>query len=103
MSASHANSPADSAAGLVRRLEPWELAGYLQGLGDPAEAEVRWNRQPISLVEALRRAAQLSPAAVVAVGGRDLYVAEADHSPDEGSGPRPTTLVPIQVQRRRGR
>ena len=83
-------------SGEVQRLEPRELAGYLQRLEQDGAAEVTWNREQVAVAEARRRAAGVTPTSTVVVDGTAVYVAEPDHSPD--AAPR---TIPIQLTPRR--
>jgi hypothetical protein len=78
----------------VERIEPWQLAAYLRRLQTRGSQEVTWNKQRLTLEQALERAGGLSDTATVVVDGDTVYVAEPDHSADEA--PR-TGPVPIQV------
>ena len=88
-------------AGDVERIEPWQLARYLQLLESQGTTEIGWNKERLSLEEARRRADGLSETATVVADGAQVYVAEPDHSADDGPrAPRQGT-VPIQLWPRR--
>jgi hypothetical protein len=81
-------------AGDVERIEPWQLAIYLERLKARGVAEVGWNKERVKLDAAAERAAGLSETATVVVDGEQLYVAEPDHSADEPPRAQP---VPLQI------
>ena len=85
-----------NAGGEVERLEPWQLDAYLQALEQAGVAEVTWNREPVGLEVARRRAGEVSPTATVVADGAAIYVAEPDHSADEAPA-----IAPIQLGPRR--
>jgi hypothetical protein len=100
-----------SSSGEVERLEPWQLAPYLQTLQGQGVTEVIWNRERMAIAAALEQARGVGPTATVVADGTALYVAEPDHSPDEtpGAGPAghagrpglaPPGVVPIQLSPR---
>jgi hypothetical protein len=80
--------------GDVERLEPWQLPGYLQKLQAGGAKEVRWNKETLSVEEALTRATGLTDTSTVVTDGAQVYVAEPDHSADE---PPRTGPVPMQI------
>jgi hypothetical protein len=84
--------------GEVERLEPWQLPAYLQALQRQGVGEVTWNKDRLSLAEAIQRAPAVSPTATVVADGATLYIAEPDHSADEAL---PPGVVPIQIGPRR--
>jgi hypothetical protein len=84
----------------VERIEPWMLPRYLEQLKGQAVAEVGWNKERLSIDDALLRAAGLTETSTVVVDGTQLYVAEPDHSADEAPTPR-SGVVPLQIWPRR--
>ena len=81
-------------AGDVERIEPWQLAIYLERLKAGGVAVVGWNKERLTLDAAAGRAAGLSETATVVVDGEQLYVAEPNHSADD---PPRALPVPLQI------
>jgi hypothetical protein len=88
-----------SGQGEVNQIESWQLPRYLQQRKAAGTQEITWNREKLSLDEALQRATGLSPTATVVTDGDTVYVAEPDHSADEAP---PSGPVPLQIWPRRG-
>jgi len=82
----------------VQRLEAWQLASYLQKLRSRGASQVRWNKETLTLEEALHRASGLTDTSTVVADGEQVYVAEPDHSADDAP---PTGPVPLQIWPRR--
>ncbi len=87
-----------SGQGDVQRIESWQLPTYLESLRGQGVAEIGWNKERLSVEEALTRATGLTDTATVVLDGSQLYVAEPDHSADEAPPPGP---VPLQIWPRR--
>lgn len=84
--------------GDVVPIEPWQLPSYLQSRKQAGTTEIRWNKEELSIEEAMKRSTGLSPTSTVVTDGDTVYVAEPDHSADEAPPPGP---VPLQIWPRR--
>jgi hypothetical protein len=78
----------------VIRLEAWQLPAYLRRLERAGTTEVAWNKERLSIADALARTAGVSPTATVVADGTTIYVAEPDHSPDNAPAVGPIQLGP---------
>ena len=82
--------------GEVSRLEPWQLPIYLDRLDQAGTAEVRWNKETLSLAAARERAGQIDEMATVVVDGTNIYVAVPDHSADDAPRINPLQVRPLR-------